>query len=64
MQVKIVNPLPQLVSASVVGADGSLVEIKLAGRAESEPVDESTVSEHTRQLVAQRRLKLRPVQPA
>lgn len=58
-QVKIVNATPQLISTAVL-KDGVLVELKLAGRA-SVTVESEEVSEHVHQLVAQQRLKLRPV---
>lgn len=59
MQVRIVNLTPQLITTSVLDESGSLKEMRLEGRAKSEPIDESKLSEHVHQLVAARRLSLR-----
>lgn len=58
-QVKIANMLPQVVTAGVVGPDGVVVAVQIAGRGESAPVDQSSLTEHTLELVRLGRLRLR-----
>ena len=60
MLVKIANMTPQLLTVSVHQENGELREIKLEGRQVSEAFEDSTISDHTRQLVGLRHLKLRP----
>lgn len=60
-QVKISNKLPQVVTAGVVGPDGSVVAVQIAPRADSAPYDQDKLTEHTLEMVRLGHLRLRAV---
>ncbi len=61
MKVILANKLPQLVTVSVKGDDGVLLDLKIQPFASTEPIDVARLGIHARQLIASGHLRQRPV---
>ncbi len=58
--IRIHNKLPQTVTLSVIGENGEVQELRLAGNTQSEVLAESQLTDHVRNLAAAGHVKLRP----
>jgi hypothetical protein len=60
-QIILVNKLAQTLSVSIRDESGVVQEVRIPGAGKSEPVEESALTAHTRNMISAGHLKIRPV---